>query len=380
MICILLLWCYNEIQKVRSNMREEDIINLLKYSVSKKCSDIHLHVGEKPIFRINGTIERFNMGDLTDEDIENAIRCLMPKSLLGGLTDIYDIDFSYDLKGLSRFRVNVARELNHLAMTLRLVPYDIQPLEQLNLPECVNNFTAFENGLILVTGPTGSGKSTTIASILDYINKNSRKHIITLEDPIEFVYKNHNSIVSQRQIGIDTQSFASGLKYALRQDPDVISIGEIRDLETITSALNAAETGHLVFATIHTNSAVQTINRIINFYDPSDREYIRMQLANILRGTISQKLLPSKEGNARFPACEVLVVTPTVKDYIQKNNSEEIVELMERGKMSNMITLNKSLFELVQSGKVSQDVALSASYNPVELAQKFRGSFHGTGI
>ncbi|MCI1274226.1 MAG: PilT/PilU family type 4a pilus ATPase, partial [Clostridiaceae bacterium] len=234
------------------------------------------------------------------------------------------------------------------------------------------------NGLVLITGPTGSGKSTTIASLIDYINKNYAKHIITVEDPVEFIFTNRKCIVSQRQVTIDTASFPDGVKYALRQDPDVIFIGEIRDRETIISALKAAETGHLVFSTIHTNSAIQTVNRIVNMFEPSDRDFVREQLSTILRGTISQRLLPLNDGSGRRPACEVLVVTPTVKDFIKKDNLEEVYDLVRKGSFNNMITLNSSLYQMAQDGLITEEIAIATSENKSELQQMFRGVYHGT--
>ena len=232
---------------------------------------------------------------------------------------------------------------------------------------------------MLVTGPTGSGKSTTIASLIDYINTTVAKHIITIEDPVEFIFTNKKSVISQRQLLIDTPSFPDGVKYALRQDPDVIFIGEIRDRETIESALKAAETGHLVVSTIHTNDSVQTVERIINLFEPGERPFVRAQIATSLRGTISQKLIPTVEGGTRVPAVEVLVVTPTVKDFIQKDELEQIYELVKKGSFNNMTTMNMSLFRLYDEGKISKEMAMSYSDNKHELDQMMRGIYYGTG-
>ena len=228
----------------------------------------------------------------------------------------------------------------------------------MTLPESIEQFATLNNGLVLITGPTGSGKSTTIASLIDYININYPKHIITIEDPVEFIFTNKKSIVSQRQVLIDTPTFPDGIKYALRQDPDVIFIGEIRDKETVVAALKAAETGHLVFATIHTNDAIQTVNRIVNMYEPSDRDFVRSQLAAVLRGTVSQKLIPISNGTGRRPACEVLVVTPTVKDFIEKDKLGEIYELVKKGSFNNMITMNTSLYRLFEQDLITEDLSL----------------------
>ena len=238
--------------------------------------------------------------------------------------------------------------------------------------------THFDNGIVLITGATGSGKSTTIASILESININQKKHIVTVEDPIEYVYKSKKSIFTQRQIGIDTGSFLDGLKFALRQDPDVILIGEIRDMETVQSALHAAETGHLVVATLHTYNAVQTINRILSFFPPSEREAVRSQFAEVYRGSISQKLLPKANGKGRIPAIELLVSTPTIKDFILKDELEEIYKLVKGGSYNDMITFNMSLYDLYKSGFITKEVALEHSDAPNELMHYMRGVYTGS--
>ena len=272
----------------------------------------------------------------------------------------------------------MSRQLGKSALVIRTIPYSIKRVTELTLPESIEQFATLNNGLVLITGPTGSGKSTTIASLIDYININYPKHIITIEDPVEFIFTNKKSIVSQRQVLIDTPTFPDGIKYALRQDPDVIFIGEIRDKETVVAALKAAETGHLVFATIHTNDAIQTVNRIVNMYEPSDRDFVRSQLAAVLRGTVSQKLIPISNGTGRRPACEVLVVTPTVKDFIEKDKLGEIYELVKKGSFNNMITMNTSLYRLFEQDLITEDIAMSYSDNKNELQQMFRGVFHGT--
>lgn len=350
-----------------------DIISFLKQSVAMKASDIHLLTNEYPAMRINSKITKFNLPKLTNADMEKACLDIMPDRLKQNLDNVMDLDFAYELPNISRFRVNVHRLLDGLAITLRLIPCKVKPLADLQLPESVTQFTTLNNGLVLVTGATGSGKSTTIAAMIDSINLSTQKHIITVEDPVEFVFTNSKSIISQRQTGVDTESFLSGVKYALRQDPDVIFIGEIRDTETISAALNAAETGHLVFSTIHTNGAIQTVNRIINMFDATSRDFVRMQLARVLRGTISQRLIPLADGTGRAAACEVLTVTSTVQDYIEKNRLEDIYELMRGGSYSGMNTMNMALFDLYEKGKISADIATTYSDNPNEIEQMFRG-------
>lgn len=355
-----------------------NIISFLKKAVAVGASDVHLQVDEHPAIRIDGKIAKVDMPALSEDDISIAYDILLPTHFKGKVNAVFDLDFAYEIHGVSRFRVNLSRQLGKSTLVIRTIPYNIKKVSELMLPESIEQFATLNNGLVLITGPTGSGKSTTIASLIDYVNINYPKHIITIEDPVEFIFTNKKSLVSQRQVLIDTPSFPDGIKYALRQDPDVIFIGEIRDKETVTAALKAAETGHLVFATIHTNDAIQTVNRIVNMYEPSDREFVRGQLASILRGTVSQKLVPISNGAGRRPACEVLVVTPTVKDFIEKDKLEEIYELVKKGSFNNMITMNTSLYRLFEQDLITEDVAMAYSDNKNELQQMFRGVFHGT--
>jgi twitching motility protein PilT len=356
------------------------IEDFLRQAVSVGASDAHICEGERPAIRVSGQIMRINLPPLTSEDIEFVIRTVAPQHLKDRITRFFDIDFSYEIPGCSRFRINMSRQLGKTAMVIRAIPYYIKTFKELYLPDTLEELASFNNGLVLVTGPTGSGKSTTIASLIDYINATSSKHIVTIEDPVEFIFSNKKSIVSQRQLLIDTPSFPDGVKYALRQDPDVIFIGEIRDRETIESALKAAETGHLVVSTIHTNDSIQTVERIINLFEPGERPFVRNQIANSLRGTISQKLVPTAEGGTRLPAVEVLVVTPTVKDFIQKNELEKIYELVKKGSFNNMTTMNMSLFKLYDEGKITKETAIAYSDNKQEIEQMMRGIYYGTGV
>ena len=358
---------------------EFDIEDFLRKAVAIGASDVHLAVGEHPTVRKDGRILKINMPVLTDDDVDKAYDGLLPRSAKENLENVYDLDFAYEIPGVSRFRVNLSRQLGKLKLVIRLIPYYVPKLNELNLPSSIEQFAKLNHGLVLITGQTGAGKSTTIASLIDYINTNYPKHIITIEDPIEFVFNNKKCIISQRQILLDTASFPDGVKYALRQDPDVIFIGEIRDRETIVAALKAAETGHLVFATIHTNDAVQTVNRIINMYEPSDRESVRHQLASLLRGTVSQKLVPLKENGGRKPACEVLVITSTVKDYIDKDELDNIYDLVKKGAFNSMITMNMSLYNLFASGQITEEVAMEFSDDKTELAQMMKGVYSGAG-
>ena len=354
-----------------------DINKFLAKAISIGTSDVHLIVDEHPIIRKDGKIIKIDMPKITEDDINTAINILIPKNAKTSAMSKFDLDFAYEIKGVSRFRVNLSHQLGKIALVIRNIPYSIKSLEDLNLPKTIEQFAQLNNGLVLVTGPTGSGKSTTLASLIDYVNINYPKHIITIEDPIEFIFVGKKSIISQRQIEIDTPSFPDGVKYALRQDPDVILIGEIRDRETVESALKASETGHLVFATLHTNGAVQTMNRIINMFEPQDRQYIREQLASTLRGIISQKLVNNKSGLGRRPACEVLVATPTIRDFIIKDEFDQIYNLVKKGSFNEMITMNMSLFDLFNDSLITEEEALDKTDNKNELQQMFKGVFHG---
>ena len=360
-----------------------DIREYLKEMVEWGASDIHIIANEHPTYRKNGKIEKAtHYPILSEELILTTIRDLLPQNTIENdfLTKFKtsnDFDFCYEIEGVARFRINVCSRMYKKGMVVRVIPFEPIPLNDLYLPPAITNFTTYNNGLVLVTGPTGSGKSTTLASIIDHINQNSQKHIISIEDPIEFVFTNKKCVISQRQVEFDTETFSTGIKYALRQDPDVIFVGEIRDLETLEAALKAAETGHLVFSTLHTNDAVQTINRMINMYSPEQRPYLRQQLASTLRATLSQKLVPTADGSQRRAACELLVVTPTIQDLIIKDELDSIYSLVKAGSFNNMITMNTSLYQLYKAGVITQDSAMEFSDNKNEMQQMLRGMYHG---
>ena len=355
-----------------------NIVQFLKSAVLSGASDEHLKVGNSPYIRHNGFIKKVNLPILTKDDLENVLKEIMPKTLVDDIVQRKDVDFMYEIKGCSRFRVNYNRQMGEPALVIRNIPYGIPTLSDLKLPEVLNDIIKYQNGIILVTGPTGSGKSTTLASLINEISKNSLKHIITIEDPVEYIFSNKKSIISQRQVEIDTASFFDGIKYALRQDPDVIFIGEIRDKETMAAALKASETGHLVFSTLHTNDAVQTINRIINMFEESNRPIIRQQLADTLRATIAQKLIYSEKNKNRYPACEIMVVTPAIRDYIIKGNIDAIYELLAENNIDDMTSLNASLASLVANNLISEKEALENSNDSNELEKIFRGVYQGT--
>ena len=355
-----------------------NIVQFLKSAVATGASDEHLKVGHAPFIRKNGFIKKTNMPILTKDELDRAVMEIAPTSLLDDIATRCDIDFMYEIKGCSRFRVNYNRQMGNPALVIRNIPYGIPTLKELELPDVLNDIIQHQNGIILVTGPTGSGKSTTLASLINQISLNDSKHIITIEDPVEYIFSCKKSIISQRQVEVDTASFSDGIKYALRQDPDVIFIGEIRDRETMAAALKASETGHLVLSTLHTNDAVQTINRIINMFDESNRPIIRKQLADTLRATIAQKLIYSEQNQKRYPACEIMVVTPTIRDYISKDNCDAIYELLAENNIDDMVSMNSSLASLVTHNLISKEEALENSNDPSELEKVFRGVYQGT--
>ncbi len=359
-------------------MEEYNINTLLSKAVELKASDIHYITGEVPAMRVNGKILKTNLSAVTQEDIIQAIKTTAPQEIQKQILDSSDFDYPYELKGVARFRINLARTFGKYSLNIRVISFNIPTLKELNLPESLEKFTSLDNGIILVTGSSGSGKSTTIASIIEFINNNYQKHIITIEDPIEYVYTSKKSIFTQRQIGLDTKNYEEGIKYTLRQDPDIIVIGEIRDRDTVKSALFAAETGHLVIATMHTYNAVHTINRLLSFFEPIEREIVRSQFTEVFRGTISQKLLLKADSKGRIPAVEILFSTPTIKDFIIKNELEEIYKLVQKGSYNDMITFNESLYELYKNNLITQETAINNSDNPNELMHLIKGVFYGS--
>ena len=357
-------------------MAEEISINdFLKKAIALGASDEHMIVGQPPFVRVNGFMKKVVLPEITRTNISNMLLEIAPQNIVQQFNTEKDIDFIYEIPGVSRFRVNYSRRLGNPAIVIRNIPYNVPTVSELDLPEVINSFAKFHSGLVIVTGPTGSGKSTTLASVINEINSNEYKNIITIEDPIEYIFDCKKSMVSQRQLGPDVSSFANGVKYALRQDPDVILIGEIRDLETMDAALKAAETGHLVLATLHTNDAIQTVNRIVNLFDESNRSLARKRVAETLRAVVAQKLVYSQEKNRRYPACEIMIVTPTIRDYIIKSETEEIYRLISSNSSEGMISLNQSLAELVKNGLISADEAMNASSEQNELSKMLRGVY-----
>ncbi len=353
-----------------------DIESFLSRIADLGASDVHLMSGKKPSLRVAGEIMTLDFNELTEDEFDKIMETILHKDYQWNLRDAKNLDFTYELKGVSRYRVNYCKDLGLPKLTMRLIPYDIPTFEELMLPPSIKKFADFNNGILLITGATGSGKSTTIASLIDYINMHQRKHIISIEDPIEFLYTDRHCLITQRGLGLDVEDFPTGIKYALRQDPDIIIIGEIRDKETVEAAIQAAETGHFVLSTIHTNSATQTINRIIGLFDSEQKDFIRKRLAASLRGTIAQKLVP-KIGGGRVPALEIMSSTPAIADYIAKDKMGEIDQLIKRSNNPTLCTMNSSLFNLCKLNLVDKEDAINASDNPTELFQMFRGIYHG---
>ncbi|MDR4948754.1 type IV pilus twitching motility protein PilT [Neobacillus cucumis] len=336
---------------------KERIDNILRAAMEFKASDIHLTVGVQPIFRINGDIKRYGKEMLLPADTEAFAKAIIPETLWDQFKEKGELDFSYGIPGVSRFRVNAYHQRKSVSLALRVVASKTPTLEDLDLPPIIPHLVEKPQGLILVTGPTGSGKSTTLASMIDYMNRTMRKHIITLEDPIEYLHKHGNSIIDQREVGFDTQNYASGLKAALRQDPDVILVGEMRDLETIGIAITAAETGHLVFGTLHTSSAPATINRIIDVFPPAQQPQIRVQLASVLVGVISQRLFPTVDKKGRRAATEILVNNPAIANLIRNEKIHQIQSTMQTSRAQGMHTLEMSIRDLLDRNVIQKEAA-----------------------
>jgi twitching motility protein PilT len=350
------------------------IEELLELMVKTGISDIHFKSGSPPIIRLNGKLIRTNYDKISKETIESIAYDMMTEEQRKIFEEEHELDFAYSVKDLARFRVNVYKQKGSIALSLRVVPLEIKSFKELNLPEDVLIKLCKEpRGLILIAGITGAGKTTTLNTMLNYINENFEYNIITIEDPIEFYHTDKKSSISQREIGSDTKSFKNALKYVLRQDPDVVVIGEMREFEAISAGITAAETGHLVLSTIHTIDAVQTIDRIIDSYPPHQQRQARIQLANVLRGIVAQRLCNCVDGKSRIPATEVLIGTPFVRKLILENKTQELYKAMESGGYYLMHTFDQSLLELYNKGLISFEEALDKSSNPEDLQLKLRG-------
>lgn len=338
--------------------------DLLLLLVEKKASDLHLTAGVPPMLRIDGEILPTEYEKLTPDMCQRLIYSLLTDSQKEKYEATNELDLSFGIKGVGRVRMNVFRQRGSVGAALRSIPQKMMTFDELNLPPVVNEMMKLHKGLILVTGPTGSGKSTTLASMINYLNENRTSHIITIEDPIEYVHPHKKSIVNQREVGSDTGSFATALKYVLREDPDIILVGEMRDLETIAAALTIAETGHLVFATLHTTDAASSVNRIIDVFPPHQQYQIRSQLSLVLQAVFAQQLLPHISGTGRVLAAETLIVTPAIRNLIREMKIEQIYLAMQTGGKFGMQTMNQSLNDLYAKRQVSYQTALEASTDP----------------
>jgi twitching motility protein PilT len=345
---------------------------LLEEVVKRKASDLHLQVGLPPMLRVDGALAPVNGADpLTEESVEVLIFAILDEDQKQILLKDKEFDFSFSFGDLGRFRVNAFHERGNLAAALRLIPNEILTVEQLGLPSIVTKFAEYPRGLVLVTGPTGSGKSTSLAALIHKINMERATHIITIEDPIEYTHKSHKSVIVQREVHYDTYSFSAALRSALREDPDVVLLGEMRDLETIASAITIAETGHLVFATLHTNSAAQSIDRMIDVFPPHQQPQIRAQLSNILMAIVSQRLVPSI-GGGRIAAAEILIATPAVRNIIREGKTHQLDAVIQTGGEFGMQSMDKQLVTLIHSGTITYDEARNFAVDIDELDRLMR--------
>ncbi|MHB1341754.1 MAG: type IV pilus twitching motility protein PilT [Coriobacteriia bacterium] len=341
-----------------------DLNELLMDLIERGGSDLHLAVGMPPVMRINGRLIPSDLPRLSAKETKQLLYAILTEDQRERLEREWEFDFAYALPGAARFRVNAYFQRMSIGAAFRHIPVEIQSFEQLGLPAVMESLCSKPRGFVLVTGPTGSGKSTTLAAMVDYINEHQDVHVMTVEDPIEYLHHHKTAMVNQREVGSDTKTFASALKYVLRQDPDVILIGEMRDLETVSAALTAAETGHLVLATLHTQDAAQTIDRIIDVFPPYQQQQIRVQLAGSLQGILSQQLLPTIQGDARVVACEVLIPTSGIRNMIREGKTHQLMSAMQSGHQYGMVTMDQSLADLQRRGLISLEAALQRAIDP----------------
>lgn len=349
--------------------------DLLKMVVDRDASDLHLSVGRPPVIRIDGRLENLGAEPLTPEDTVRLMESIAPDRHREAIQEMGSSDFGYTFGNLARFRVSIFRTHGNVGVVCRLIPHRILAFKDLGLPVThIRELMHRPRGLVLVVGPTGSGKTTTLASMIDYINRERDCHIITIEDPIEYWHPHKRSIVTHRELHVDTPSFARALRQALRQDPDVILVGEMRDLETMEAAISAAETGHLVFATLHTNSAAQTINRIVDAFPVTQQEQIRMQLSVTMIAVISQQLLPHASGKGRLAAYEIMIMTPAIANLIREHKTNRILSAMQTGQKLGMVTMDGFLLDLYKQGRITAETAIHRSHHPEDVRQKIMGN------
>ncbi len=357
-------------------MREKvSITALLQILVEAGGSDLHLSAGLIPTIRVNGELLQITNHERIDaRRLRELIYTMLTQRQRERFEDDLELDGSYSVPEVGRFRFNIMQQRGSVGAVFRYIPFEIPGLETLGLPPIVEKLTTIPRGLVLATGPTGSGKSTTLAAILDRVNSTRKCHIVTIEDPIEYLYRHKLAVVNQREVGADTKGFGNALRHVLRQDPDVILVGEMRDLETISSAITAAETGHFVLASLHTQDAPQAIDRIVDVFPPYQQQQIRVQLASTVQAIVTQQLLPNAQGTGRVLACEVLVATPAVRNLIREAKVHQIYSSMQAGGQYGMMTMDSSLAALVKAGKITQATAFSASSNPEDLKRLLAGS------
>ncbi len=340
-----------------------EVSELLAFTVKNNASDLHLSSGEPPMIRINGDMTRIKMPDIDRRDVQAMVYDIMSDAQRKTFEEHMEIDFSFSLGEIARFRVNVFEQRRGMGAVFRVIPNEVLTLDQLNCPQVFRDIAMMPRGICLVTGPTGSGKSTTLAAMVDHRNDSERGHILTIEDPIEFVHRSKNCLISQRELGPHTHSFANALRSALREDPDVILVGELRDLETIRLALTAAETGHMVFGTLHTSSAPKTIDRIIDVFPAGEKEMVRSMLSESIRAVISQTLIKITDGTGRIAAHEIMLGTPAIRNLIRENKIAQMVSVMQTSQRDGMQTLDSHLQQLVKSRKITQQAAMEKSSN-----------------
>jgi twitching motility protein PilT len=346
---------------------EFDFADILLETIRLDASDLHISVGSPPAVRVRGELKRLDYPEMSPQDTREIIYTILSNDQRKRLETDWQVDLSYTVPGQARFRVNAYIQRGAIGAAFRLIPSKIRSVEELGLPSVVHEFVKKPRGFVLVTGPTGSGKSTSLAAMIDEINQQRHEHIMTIEDPIEFLHRHKNCIVNQRELGTDAPSFALALRAALRQDPDVILVGEMRDLETISTALTAAETGHLVFATLHTQDTPQTVDRIIDVFPPHQQQQVRVQLATALQAIMTQQLLPTADGSGRVAACEVLSMTPAVRNLIREGKTHQIYSVLQTSAAAGMQSMDSALAQLVRQGKITRQLAESRASVPEEL-------------
>jgi twitching motility protein PilT len=347
-----------------------ELDTLLEQLVLQEGSDLHLRYGEPPIFRLSGELAKSDYPKLDDKALHKLIYGIMKPEQCKTFEEQLEFDMAYEIPGVARFRVNVFKQMDHMAAVMRTIPLKIKTIDELNFPPVFKKIAQLPRGLVLVTGPTGSGKSTTLAAIIEYINQNFRKHIITVEDPIEFLHHDRNSIIEQREVGIDTNSYSEALRRVIRQNPDIILVGEMRDLETIAETITAAETGHLVFSTLHTIDAVQTVDRIIDVFPPSHQQQIRLQLSMTLQAVVTETLLSRKDKAGRIPAFEIMICTSAIRSAIRERKTHQIFTALQTGSRLGMITMDQYLKNLYREGMIDHEEAISHSTRPEEFTSR----------